>query len=351
MIWCCPIHHGDLTAHLTVLRAECCGREFPLVEGIPDLRVTGLAWLNFAEDLQAARMLAAKVPASDVAGSIRAVFVRRRRWTAERIAQRTAMTLAIAAKMRGEWHGWLSEAGSHPGPMLDLGCGAGSLLSTAPNGSERIGVDVSMEWLIVAQRMCAAADVPVQLAAALAESLPLRDGSIGALTALDVIEHVGDQAAMVREIDRVLQPGGIFCAATPNRFSIGAEPHVGLWGVGWLPRSIQARYVHWRTTLPYDFTRLLSHREITALFQRSASFVPQIEPAPIPDTDLQHFGVRRRILASSYNVLLTLPPFRSIARNVGAFFHLRGVKPTIAHELMFAVLIVELLLPELLAFA
>lgn len=346
MTWCCPLHHGTLSPGAGVLRAECCGREFPVVEGIPDLRVSNAAWVDFDRDLQAARALAARVPRHDLPGTVRAVFARRAGWTAERIEARTTMTLALAERMRDEWTTWLAPVAAHPGPFLDLGCGAGSFLSVAPHAGARLGIDVSMEWLVVAQRMCQANGVEVHLAAALAEALPLRAGSVGALTALDVIEHVGDQAAMVREIERVLQPAGIFCAATPNRFSIAAEPHVGVWGVGWLPRSLQADYVRWRANLSYEFTRLLSQREIKALFRQNASFVPEVDPAPIPSVDRERFGWRRRLLADRYNGLLHNTRFRSVARNFGAFFHIRGIKPGLARLTTLVLTLWALGLPE-----
>jgi 2-polyprenyl-3-methyl-5-hydroxy-6-metoxy-1,4-benzoquinol methylase len=334
MTWYCPIHHGDLSQIPDGLRADCCGTVFPVIEGIPDLRVNQGAWVDFAADLDAARTLSTTVPPHDVAGSIRAVFARRPGWSRARIDRRTALSLGMADRMREEWQGWLVVAARQPGPLLDLGCGAGSFLSVAPAGIERIGIDVSMEWLVVAKRACAAAGVPVQFAAALAEALPLRSGSIGIVTALDVIEHVGDQAAMVREIDRVLQPDGLFCGATPNRFSVGAEPHVGVWGVGWLPRPLQARYVQWRTNLPYQFVRLLSHREIKALFRCHASFIPAVEPAPIPASDIARFGRRRQLLAASYNRMLAWGPTRAIAQQLGAFYHLVGRKPGSAAAVM-----------------
>lgn len=326
MIWCCPTHGGSLQSADRVFRADCCEASFPTVEGIPDLRVPRAAWVDFTADLEAARQLSVTVPADDVAGSVHAVFARRVGWTRERVTRRTRMTMEMAARMRDEWHDWLAPAGNHAGPLLDLGCGPGSLLSVAPVGVAKIGIDASMEWLVVAQRICAAAGVPVNFAAALGEALPLRTGSVGAVCALDVLEHVGDQGAVVREIDRVLQPGGIFCGATPNRFSFGAEPHVGVWGVGWLPRAAQGRYVRWRTGLNYDFNVLLSHRELTTLFQNHASFIPRVMPAPIPAGEIRSFGARRRLLAQIYNRLLRLGPFRAVARTFGPFFHLVGVK-------------------------
>ena len=44
----------------------------------------------------------------------------------------------------------------------------------------------------------------------------LRDASFDCVVAVEVIEHVEEDAAFVREVRRVLRPGGIFLATTPN---------------------------------------------------------------------------------------------------------------------------------------
>ncbi|MGI9188813.1 MAG: class I SAM-dependent methyltransferase [Longimicrobiaceae bacterium] len=147
--------------------------------------------------------------------------------------------------------------------VLDVGCGAGAFLATQRPGRPLVGIDISLEWLVVARRFLSAAGVTLDLAAAHAETLPLRDRATDAIVALDVIEHVGDQEATLREVDRVLAPGGTFAAATPHRFSLAAEPHVGVFGAGWLPRRWQPGYVRRRTGRRYDFVRLLSHAEAT----------------------------------------------------------------------------------------
>jgi hypothetical protein len=36
----------------------------------------------------------------------------------------------------------------------------------------------------------------------------------------------------------VLRPGGLLFLATPNRYTLGLEPHVRLWGVGYLPAQL-----------------------------------------------------------------------------------------------------------------
>ena len=48
-------------------------------------------------------------------------------------------------------------------------------------------------------------------------TIPLPDASVDVIVAYAVLEHVADPDSAVREIRRVLKPGGWFCAWTPNR--------------------------------------------------------------------------------------------------------------------------------------
>ena len=328
MIWCCPLHHGDLTRNGSRLVAACCGLEFPVVAGIPDLRTTHVAWVDFDADRRRAEELSRAVSDDDVEGSVRWVFAQRENWTPDMVNRRTAQVLGGVTRLRDECAGWLALSLTGSQPLLDLGCGPGTYLGALKGDRPLLGIDVSLEWLVVARRLAAASRVEVQLAAGQAESLPLRAGSLGSVVAMDVLEHVGDQAALIREVDRVLAPGGVFAAATPNRYSLAAETHVNLWGVGWLPRAWQKAYVRWRAGLPYDFTRLLSAGELRRLIESQSSLRAAIEPAPVPAAELQRFSRRRRWLGESYNRLLALSPFRAAARMVGPFFHLTAVKPT-----------------------
>ena len=299
-----------------------------MVGGIPDLRTGHGAWVDLVQDRRLAEELDRSVDPADVEGAIRCVFVRRGSVMASLVERRVAAIMDAPVRLREECAaGWLRPVIGTGGPILEIGCGPGVLLAEIPGTLQRYGVDVSLEWLVVARRLAAAAGVHVDLAAAHAEALPLLDRTMAAVVALDVIEHVGDQAATVREIDRVMMSGGVFAAATPNRFSIAAEPHVGVWGVGWLPRAWQRRYVRWRADLPYEYVRLLGYSEFLRLIRRNTSLRAAIDAAPIPETAQRRFSRRRQFLARTYNGLLSAPGFASIARRIGAFFHLVAHKP------------------------
>lgn len=65
--------------------------------------------------------------------------------------------------------------------------------------------------------------------------LPLESGSIDLIYSYAVLEHVDDPAPFVSEIDRVLKPGGWFCAWTPNKWG-----YVGI-GARLVPNALHAK--------------------------------------------------------------------------------------------------------------
>ena len=308
----------------TCLICAACGAVYDVVAGIPDLRVPTPAWVDFDLDKAEARRLAALggVSAETLA---REVFAARPNWTPARIAFRTRQVVEGPARARREIDGWLAPLVRGRGPLLEIGCGTGGVLAALPPSTEAIGIDVSLAWLVVAQHACCGSmerDVP--LAAAVAEALPLADGSVRGVLALDVIEHVADLRPVLEEIDRVSGADAVLAFATPNRFSLGAEPHVGVWGVGWLPRPLQPRYVQWRTGEPYSFARLLSARETVGLVRRHTRFDAAAEAPPIPDEELAQFAPRRAALGRAYNALSRVPGLRRVFVWIGPFFHVTG---------------------------
>ena len=87
--------------------------------------------------------------------------------------------------------------------ILDVGCGTGANLLMLSQFGDAEGVDVSEDALA----FCRERGLEnVKLGAA--EKLPYDDGTFDLVTALDVVEHLDDDLAGLREMRRVLRPGG-----------------------------------------------------------------------------------------------------------------------------------------------
>jgi SAM-dependent methyltransferase len=87
--------------------------------------------------------------------------------------------------------------------ILDVGCGTGANLLMLSQFGDAEGVDVSEDALAFCRERGLER---VKLGAA--EELPYQDGTFDLVTAFDVVEHIDDDLAGLREMRRVLRPGG-----------------------------------------------------------------------------------------------------------------------------------------------
>jgi SAM-dependent methyltransferase len=102
--------------------------------------------------------------------------------------------------------------------ILDVGCGTGANLEMLGQFGEAEGVDVSEEAL----EFCRARGLTGVKQGA-AEALPYPDGSFDLVTGLDVVEHLDSDLDGLREMHRVLRPGG--------RILLFVPAFMFLWGV------------------------------------------------------------------------------------------------------------------------
>lgn len=123
------------------------------------------------------------------------------------------------------------------GRVLDVGCGYmpyKPLLLAAPSrATSYLGMDL-------AQNLYQPPDLPWD-----GETIPLADDAVESALATEVLEHCPDPAATLREVARVLKPGGFFFFTVPF-----------LWPLHDIP------YDHFRYT-PFSLIRLLEANGFT----------------------------------------------------------------------------------------
>lgn len=113
--------------------------------------------------------------------------------------------------------GGADEIPSVPLRILDVGCGTGANIKMLSQFGEAEGVDVSDDAL----EFCRKKGLKVEKGTA--EELPFADESFDLTTALDVIEHLDDDVAGLKEMYRVTRKGG--------RSLIFVPAFMWLWGV------------------------------------------------------------------------------------------------------------------------
>ena len=118
--------------------------------------------------------------------------------------------------------------------VLDLGCGAGfdacvAAMAVGPTGRV-VGVDLSPAMLAVAERGRAAAGLAnVEFRKADVEAIPFRDASFDVALSNGVLSLIPDKPAALREVFRVLKPGGRLQACDMGLAREEPPPDNSLW--------------------------------------------------------------------------------------------------------------------------
>jgi SAM-dependent methyltransferase len=181
--------------------------------------------------------------------------------------------------------------------ILDIGCGIGAFVGRLREFSERVvGVDVDEESV-----RRGGYDLP-NLTLAVGERLPFADGSFDVVLLHEVIEHVHDDVATLREARRVLAPGGRVVVFCPNRM-FPFETHGVFLGkryvfgnvplVNYLPDLLRDRLV--------PHARVYTKARLRRVY-RGARLRPFVHSYVFPAFD--HVGARRKTLGRLLRWLL-----------------------------------------------
>jgi ubiquinone/menaquinone biosynthesis C-methylase UbiE len=108
--------------------------------------------------------------------------------------------------------------------VLDLGCGEGRHVISAylEQDVTSIGVDLCLDDLkTTAEKFqpfaeSENADKSLHLTCASALELPFADNSFDKVICSEVLEHIPDYEGALKEVRRILKPGGLFCASVPR---------------------------------------------------------------------------------------------------------------------------------------
>jgi len=205
------------------------------------------------------------------------------------------------------------------GRLLDIGVGRGltslafrktglSVVGLEYDGSQISGVGALAEYL-------RETSVPLDVLQGDGLHLPFRDGSFDAIFCRSVLHHLPDLDAGLREISRVLKPGGGFLAwnehictvfSSKRRF-LASHPAVQ-YGVNEIAYSIPQYWYKFRQANFTDI-RLIGHYLDFTQFNaqlRETPFRAKIGAAPIVSRALHHIHrVRRSIIVDECDLPVT----------------------------------------------
>ncbi len=108
--------------------------------------------------------------------------------------------------------------------LLDCGAGTGIFAQEMETECRVLVLDDHEEALRILRTRFRAE----QILSLAGDAVPLSDGSLEYVTALDVLEHVPDDAVVVRGFHRLLKPGGLAVVTVPASMALWSDWDVGL---------------------------------------------------------------------------------------------------------------------------
>lgn len=168
-------------------------------------------------------------------------------WSAQacrqRIAEEILRTRAKDVLSALEGYGWQWKERR----VLDVGAGQGGLvLELLVRGADAHGAEPGQEFAGLSRlRLEDAGFSACRIVRAYAEALPFPRNSFDYVTSLQVLEHVREPDLMLREMYRVLRPGGLCFISSENYLSF-YEPHYRVFWLPLLPKSIGSAYLECR---------------------------------------------------------------------------------------------------------
>jgi len=110
----------------------------------------------------------------------------------------------------------LCEVGLPSSPLIvDVGCGVGDMIQAMPDFSTKVAIAFSQADLALARMAC---EENILFARASAFELPFAAECVDMVICLEVIEHLSNDRAVIREVTRVLKPGGRLLISAPGNY-------------------------------------------------------------------------------------------------------------------------------------
>ncbi len=325
----CPRCHGAVDESPGGYRCARCPASYPIVAGIPDFRVAPDPWIGLEDDREKARRLEVATTGMGFEDATRAYWAMTPTTPSPQAERFIRHVLGAAERS----HEWLEERDREErrapeGPWLDLGCGTADLMASVPPTIPVVGVDIALRWLVVARKRPGVSGPGRALVSACAEALPFPPGSFARVLSLGTLEHCTDPAAAVAEGRRVLARGGTLLLRTTNRYTLLPEPHVGVWGVGFVPRRWADGYVRRWSGHRYLHHRPLSPREVRGHVAGAGFTKVGVRAATLLPSERKPLGPAARAAAATYEGLRRLPVARAALAWIAHLLEVRGEVPS-----------------------
>ena len=316
----CPCCKGVLVASSSFYRCDRCVMTYPVLFDIPDFRRRSDRYLSLEQERAKARKLFEYGQNKSVAEVVQFYYSLSDDLPRKMALRYQAGTIAAADRAQHIVEDLAPRSDSDV--LIDLGCGTGGLLVCAQGRYRAIyGVDIALRWLVVCKKRLEENNATAMLICADVEALPFPDDSFTHAVAENLLDHVYDVDNSVREIARIIQPGGSLWISAANRYCIGPHPLTGVWAIGLLPAQLRAGLL--KKLKGIDLLRhanMLSSGYLRALLRKHGFALRTIKPKQVMPHIQAGYSTLERGLLKLYRGVVRRSSMRAILVALGPAF-------------------------------
>lgn len=185
--------------------------------------------------------------------------------------------------------------------VLDVGCGAGNMIHHLGRYGPVVGFDNNRKPLAVAR------DRGYVVSQGLGGAMPFPDGAFDIVAILDTIEHIEDEASVLRECARAVRPGGLLVLTGPAFMFLWSHNdevnhHYRRYTLGELRRKLDAHGFRVRRA-GYNNFFLFPMAAALILLRRWTGTAPELAA---PDTDEDAYQVEMEPASPLMNAVLSV---------------------------------------------
>jgi ubiquinone/menaquinone biosynthesis C-methylase UbiE len=178
-----------------------------------------------------------------------------------------------------------------------------------------VGVDGSLRRLVLARRRLLEAGVHARLVCANVDALPFPDGVFDRVVAEWILEVAPNQGRALREWNRMLSADGRLWLTTPNRWSMGPDPHLGAPAAGWWPKLLLESWAK-RHGMVLPQRALLGARRLRRLLREAGFDQVRLAKHDVDDATTENRTVDIRRTPGTRKALKDVPLIRQLVQRI-----------------------------------
>jgi 2-polyprenyl-3-methyl-5-hydroxy-6-metoxy-1,4-benzoquinol methylase len=211
--------------------------------------------------------------------------------------------------------------------IMDIGCGAGAMsMIWAQHGHIVHGLDINQPLLAIARERATEAGLSIEFCLGSATDLPWGNESMDVCIAPELLEHVVEWEACVKEFARVLKPNGVLFISTSNKLC-PKQSEFNLPFYSWYPSILKHHFENLAKTTRPDLANYATYPAINWFsFYQLKKYLAALNLDTYDRFDIMDLNNKSALQKTIARLIRRIPALRWLAHTASPFLSILAIK-------------------------